>query len=162
MKPVMICVCLLLSGLLCAQTAGDMDALLESPAVSGAVAARFVLGAAGLLPAELSGADAEKAAWEAALEKRWLKGGPDESISLKEASFLVMSAFGLKGGLMYSLFPGPRYAYRELLYLKIIQGRANEGFTVSGERLLQIIGRASQYSGEDRRLDAELAEGGGQ
>jgi hypothetical protein len=47
---------------------------------------------------------------------------------------------------MYSLFPGPRYAYRELLYLKIIQGRADGNFTVSGDRLLQILGRALQYA----------------
>jgi hypothetical protein len=67
-----------------------------------------------------------------------------------------MVAFGLKGGLMYSLFPGPRYAYRELLYLKIIQGRADGGSAVSGERLLHIIAQALRYSGEDGRLDAAL------
>jgi hypothetical protein len=67
-----------------------------------------------------------------------------------------MAAFGIKGGIMYSLFPGPRYAYRELLHLKLIQGRADENFTLSGERLLQILGRVLQYTGEDRRLEAEL------
>jgi hypothetical protein len=158
MRPVLIC--LFLSGFLsvplCAQDARDLDLLLETQAVSGAQAARFVLGAAGLLPSGLSGAAAEEAAWEAARERGWVKGSPGGTPRLKETAFLVMRAFGLKGGLMYSLFPGPRYAYRELLHRRLIQGRADQGFTVSGERLLQIIGRVLQYSGEDSRLDAEL------
>jgi hypothetical protein len=74
---------------------------------------------------------------------------------LGEAAFLVTGAFGIKGGLMYTLFPGPRYAYRELLYRKIIQGRADEGFTVSGERLLRIIGQALALTGREGEFDAE-------
>jgi hypothetical protein len=142
---------------LAAQDAGDMDVLLETPAVSGAAAARFVLGAAGLLPEGLSGPAAENAAWEAARERGWVQGQADRALRLKEAAFLVMRAFGMKGGLMYTLFPGPRYAYRELLHLRLIQGRSDEGFTVSGERLLQIIGRALRHAGEDSRLDEALA-----
>jgi hypothetical protein len=133
-----------------------MDALLETSAVSGAQAARFVLGAAGLLPEGLSGPAAEAAAWEAARERGWASGSGSAALSLKGTSFLVMAAFGLKGGLMYSLFPGPRYAYRELLYLRIIQGRADGGSAVSGDRLLHIIAQALRYSGEDGRLDAAL------
>jgi hypothetical protein len=50
---------------------------------------------------------------------------------------------------MYSLFPCPRYAYREMIYRKLIQGRADEGFAVSGDRLLHIIGRVLKYTGRD-------------
>jgi hypothetical protein len=142
------------------QDAGDMDALLETPAVSASQAARFVLGAAGLLPPGLSGAAAEQAAWDAAREQGWLTGEPGRPLRLREAAFLVTGAFGFKGGLMYTLFPGPRYAYRELLHLKIIQGRADGSSAVPGERLLQIIGRALRHSGEDARLDAALAAAG--
>jgi hypothetical protein len=149
----------LLAAPLGAQDARDMDVLLETAAVDGARGARFVLGAAGLLPAGLSGPAAEAAAWGAARERGWVSGSPDRVLRLKDAAFLVMGAFGLKGGLMYSLFPGPRYAYRELLYRTVIQGRADGGAAVSGERLLQIIGRVSLYTGEDGRLDAELAAG---
>jgi hypothetical protein len=53
MKPVMICACFLLALRLSAQTAGEMDAVLETSAVNGAQATRFTLGAAGLLPAGL-------------------------------------------------------------------------------------------------------------
>jgi hypothetical protein len=156
MKLVTLFVCISCALRLAAQDAGDMDALIETPAVSGAQAARFVLGAAGLLPAGLSGAEAETAAWEEARARGWAGGGGSAALSLKDAAFLVMGAFGFKGGLMYSLFPGPRYAYRELLQLRIIQGRADENFTVSGERLLHIIAQALRYSGEDGRMDAAL------
>jgi hypothetical protein len=155
---------LLLAGFLgaplAAQDAGELDALLETPQVSGPQAARFVLASAGLLDPRLSGREAEAAAWNAALERGWVsdRGGP---LRLKDAAYLVMAAFGIKGGLMYSLFPGPRYAYRELLHLRLIQGRADENFTLSGERLLQILGRTLQYTGEDRRLEAELLAAAG-
>jgi hypothetical protein len=86
-----------------------------------------------------------------------VNGPADRALRLKEAAFLVMGAFGIKGGFRYTLFPGPRYAYRELLYHKIIQGRSDEGFTLSGERLLGIIGRALAFTGADARLDAALA-----
>jgi hypothetical protein len=141
---------------LCGQDAGELDILLETSQVSGSRAARFVLASAGLLEPGLSGQAAEEAAWNAALERGWVRGSSSSALRLKEAAYLVMAAFGLKGGLMYSLFPGPRYAYRELLRLRLIQGRADENFTLSGERLLHILGRVMQYAGEDRRLEAEL------
>jgi hypothetical protein len=88
-----------------------------------------------------------------------VEGPADRALRLNEAAFLVMGAFGIKGGLLYTLFPGPRYAYRELLYKKIIQGRSDGNFTVSGERLLRIIGRALGHTGDDARLDAALSAG---
>jgi hypothetical protein len=152
----MVIVLLFLAGSLSAQDAGEMDRLLETGVVSGPQAARFVLASAGLLDSGLSGRQAEDAAWQAALEQGWVSSKSGQLFRLKDAAWLVAAAFGIKGGAMYSLFPGPRYAYRELLHLKIIQGRADGNFAVSGERLLQIIGRALQHTGEDGRLEAEL------
>jgi hypothetical protein len=141
---------------LSAQTAEELDRMLETPALSAARAVRFVLGAAELLPEYLSGPEAEEAAWTMAVEKGWVSGGPGDTLRLKDAAFLVMNAFGFKGGIMYSLFHNPRYAYREMVYKKLIQGRSDPGFSVSGERLLHIIGRTLRYSGEDERLDEEM------
>ncbi|MDR2210900.1 MAG: hypothetical protein LBO65_05445 [Spirochaetaceae bacterium] len=141
---------------LSAQTAEELDRMLETPAVNAAQAARFVLGAADLLPEYLFGGDAEDAAYTMAAERGWLRLGPGDTMRLKDAAFLVMGAFSLKGGIMYSIFRNPRYAYREMVYKKIIQGRGDPGFTLSGERLLHIIGRTLRYSGEDERLDAEM------
>ena len=124
-----------------AQTAADMDALLETQAVNAAQAARFVLEAADLLPAGLSGAEAESAAYDLAKSKGWTSLASGDEVTLKDAAFLIMSAFDIEGGFMYALFPGPRYAYREMVYRKLIQGRADPAMPVSGSRLLQIIGR---------------------
>ncbi|MDR1505592.1 MAG: hypothetical protein LBI67_00665 [Treponema sp.] len=139
-----------------AQTAEELDRMLETQTVSAAQAARFVLGAAEKLPEYLYGQAAEDAAWQMASENGWVSGGPGDPLRLNGAAFLIMSAFGFRGGVMYSLFPGPRYAYRELVYKKMIQGRSAPDISFNGERLLQIIGRVLSYSGEDQRLDAEM------
>ena len=144
-----------------AQTAAEMDTMLGATEVSAAGAARFVLGAAELLPPGLSGAAAESAAYEMARSKGWIKAAASDAISLKETAFLLMNAFELKGGAMYSLFHNPRYAYREMVYRKLIQGASDPDMKVSGIRFLQILGRTLSYSGENELVDAELRATGG-
>ena len=141
-----ICI-LLLPVLAFAQTAAELDTILETKAVSAATAARFALGSADLLPQELSGSKAEVAAYDMAKSKGWITTGSGEDITLKDTAFLIMSAFDVKGGVMYKFLPGPRYAYREMVYRKLIQGRADPDMNVSGARLLQIIGRTLDYVG---------------
>jgi len=128
-----------------AQTAADMDVLLKTGSVNAAQAANFVLGAADLLPAGVSGAAAEKAAYETAVSKGWIKAASGDALTLKDTAFLIMKAFDLKGGVMYSLFKNPRYAYREMVYRKLIQGRSDSSMKVSGPRLLQIIDRTLAF-----------------
>jgi hypothetical protein len=148
---------LLLPALSNAQTAAELDILLETEQVNATQAARFVMGAAGLLPAELSGTAAEQAAFALALEKGWYSGSPGAAARLQDLAFLVMNVFDLKGGIMYSLFHNRRYAYREMVYLKLIQGRAGPDSAVSGVGLLQIINATLSYAGENKNLDAELS-----
>jgi len=142
-----------------AQTAAELDVLLETRVLSTAGGARVILEAANLLPSELIGADAQNAAWEMAHSNGWLTKNPNERLTMKDSAFLIMKAFDLKGGLMYSLFRNPRYAYREMRYRKLIQGRSDPANTVSGPQLLQIIGRTLSYSGENIEFDQA---GGGQ
>ena len=145
-------VLILLPVLAFAQTAAEMDTMLAADTVSSARAARFVLGAADLLPAGLSGNEAERAAYDMASSSGWIKASPGgeprpaasaagsgEAVTMKDAAFLIMKAFDLKGGVMYSLFGNPRYAYREMVYRKIITGKADQGMKVSGSRLLLIL-----------------------
>jgi hypothetical protein len=61
-----------------------------------------------------------------------------------------MGAFSMKGGLFYALFPGPRYAYRELVHQRLIQERSDPALAVSGERLLRILGRVLDHQHPDR------------
>jgi len=130
-----------------AQTASDMDTLLKTDSVSVATASSFILGAADLLPAGLSGPDAEKAAYDLASSNGWIKAQSGDPITLKETSFLIMKAFKLKGGLMYSLFGSPRYAYREMVYQKLIIGSTDQSMKLSGPKLLQIIDSTLNHSG---------------
>ena len=136
---------ILLPALAFTQTAAEMDAMLQADTVSAARAARFVLGSADLLPPELSGAAAEQAAYDMAASNGWIKIGAEESITLKDTAFLIMKAFNLKGGVMYSLFKNPRYAYREMVYRKLIQGVTDQSMKVSGQKLLQILDRTLRY-----------------
>jgi len=144
-----------------AQTAVELETMLQTNVVTKAGASRFVLGAAELIWHELSGPEAEKTAYELALSRQWIKGKADDAIKLKELGFLVMSAFDLRGGFMYSLLRNPRYAYREMVYRRLIPGRTDASMIVSGPRLLQIIGGVLTYTGENERLDAELLYAGG-
>lgn len=128
------------------QTAADLDTLLNTDQVSYAWAARFVLPAAGLIGEDAS----PEASFNLAVEKGWFAKelSPEAAIPLKDLSYLCAEAFQIKGGLMYRLFSGPRYAYRELKYRKMIQGRSDPAQLVPGDRLIRIIGRILDEQGE--------------
>jgi len=104
-----LCFCRL--GVLSAQTASEIEALLGTSAVTYGQAARFVLRASEALKTSNT-----KEAFNFAVERSWLSKNvsPDSEARLDGISLLVMQSFGLKGGLLYSLFKSPHYAYREL------------------------------------------------
>jgi hypothetical protein len=129
--------------LLHAQTAAELDLLLEAREVSFAQASRFVLVVAGTTDDRAEAG----AAYALAGEKGWLpkRASPEDSIKLGELCFLIVEAFGIKKSFLYSLFPGPRYAFRELDYLRLIPGQRDPGLKVQGERFLQILEMVSNY-----------------
>ena len=141
LKKFIIVFLLLLPGIVCAQTASELDVMLESNTVSAAKAARFVLGAAGLLPEDLSGLEAENAAYTIAFSSGWINVQPHEALTMKNTAFLIMRAFDIKGGIMYTLMKNPRYAYREMVYRNLIPGRTDQSMIVSGWKFLQILDR---------------------
>ena len=59
-----------------------------------------------------------------------------------------MKAFGEKGGLMYRLVPGPRYAVRELAYQGLVHGKVHSGRFPSGQEVVQLL---SSFPGPERR-----------
>ena len=124
-----------------AQIADEIENLLRTEAVSCEQAARFVLDAA-----DVSGSfnrSSPEEAFRFAAQKRWLpeKASPAKKISLRDVSFLIMQAFGIKGRAMYALFKTPHFAYREMIYQDIIQDRADPGINVSGSMLLFLVNR---------------------
>jgi outer membrane protein OmpA-like peptidoglycan-associated protein len=134
-------------GFLHGQTAANMDELLDSREITWAQACRFVLPASGVLGEHA----AAPAAFDAARERGWLPKGAaaDGSVNLGGLSFLIMKSFSIKGSLLYALFPGSRYAYRQMDYLGLIPGLRDPALNVSGERLLQILGRVLNYRGDE-------------
>lgn len=126
-----------------AQTASELEAVLETQAVTCAQAARFVIASSGTT---LSGPE-----FELAMARGWFREGtaPDESITLGKLSFLIMKAFYMKGSMMYAIFPGPRYAFRSMVSRSYIQAPSDPAMKVSGERFLQILGRVLNAVGEE-------------
>jgi hypothetical protein len=131
-----------------AQTAAELDRLLAAPAVNYADAAWCVLSAAGTIPPESSPDNA----YRFAADHNWLprNAESEQPATLGGLSFLLMGAFNLKGGFMYSLRPSPRYAYRELVYRRIISGRAYSSLRLSGDYLLRLLSRTLEYTGRNR------------
>jgi outer membrane protein OmpA-like peptidoglycan-associated protein len=128
------------------QTAAELDELLDTPEITWAQACRFVLPASGALEADT----APEAAFDAARERGWLprRAAAEKALNLGELSFLIVQSFSIKSSFLYALFPGPRYAYRQLDYLRLIPGSRDPGMRVSGERLLQILGKVLAYRGD--------------
>jgi len=131
----------LFSAPLFAQTAAELEELLQVQAVNYGQAARFVLAAADAAYLQ----DPEQA-HAYAVEQRWLpKKAAAKPARLNDVSLLLMRAFDMRGGMWYSLTKSPHHAYRELVYKDIIQGRSDPEMTVSGEELLFLINRLLSY-----------------
>jgi len=126
-----------------AQTAAELETLLYADAVSYAQAARFVLLAADVPGISPGDGPEPTDAFRYAMERGWLPAAAekDAAAKLDGVSLLVMQAFNMKGGAFYTMMRTPHYAYRELLYKNIIQGRADSDMAVSGDLLLFIVNR---------------------
>ena len=123
---------------LVAQSNQLLDQLLDQPAASFGDVVYMTLTAARLLP----DTSTPQQALEALQQQDWkVPILPAEApIPLGDYAFLLMKAFKLSGGLFYHLFPGPRYACRELGYLKIITADVRPNRTLSGEEAVRILG----------------------
>jgi outer membrane protein OmpA-like peptidoglycan-associated protein len=128
-----------------------MDAVLAARELSFAQASRFVLAAAGI-------AEEGTSPYELARAKGWLSGEAESPIRLGELCFLMMKAFDMKGSFLWTLFPGPRYAFRELDYLRLIPGRRDPALRVSGENFLRMLGMVSAYVDPEAGMEGEAAE----
>jgi hypothetical protein len=124
----------------------ELDAVLVAPIITNAQAAKFVLGSGDAIPD--SGGSAV-AAFEQAKARGWFPAGagPHDPVRMGSLSFLMTRAFNIRGGFMYALAPGPRYAFRAMVSRSLIQGAADPAMTVSGERFLQILGNVLTFAG---------------
>jgi hypothetical protein len=123
---------------LVAQSNQTIDRLLDEKPATFGDAAYLILSAAGVVP---EGSSSEEAT--AAVAQRKLLGKtppPTAPATLGQVCFLIMETQGIKGGLLYSLFPGPRYATREFASLGLLKGYTHPYRVVSGEEVMWILG----------------------
>jgi hypothetical protein len=123
--------------LLSAQSNEVLDAVLSEATLSYAQAAYLVGTASGHFADTVSPQEAVTDMEQQGLGTPGLK--PDDPVNLGAYSYMLTRAFGIKGGIMYRILPGPRYATRELSYLKIIPGPAKPGMSLSGDLALRIL-----------------------
>lgn len=122
-----------------AQSNEFVDRLLSSGSVSVGQVSYLIL-----VASDNISEDADEArAFELLQNLGWAPAGAvlDSRISLAEYSGILMRAFGLKGGVLYTLFPGPRYAYRELAARQVFQGRTDPSEPVDGPQAVRMLAR---------------------
>ncbi|MCL2129475.1 MAG: OmpA family protein [Treponema sp.] len=135
-----------------AQTAMEIEELLDVKAVSYEQASRLVLKAADIqeFSATVSLPDGSEA-FNLAAERKWLpkNAAINAEASYEGVSLLIMRAFNIKGGLFYTISKNAHYAYREMVQKEIIQGRSDPKMPLSGEELLFLVDRVIGYMGND-------------
>ena len=137
-----------------AQSNEVLDQLLDQEQATLALTAYLVLSAA-----DIVGEDASvEGAFEELRQKPWgfQSAGPDDPVDLGTCALLVMKSFGMHGGIMYSLFPGKRYAARELAFRGAVVGRTGPSLPLSGRAVVDIVGRVLDLLGQ--RESAEVTE----
>ena len=140
MRTKLIVVLLVLAGAvaLFAQTAERIEQIGNEDQISAGSAAYLAAASAGLVNDDASPQQALEA-----LVNLGFPSGIETSVParLDQFAFMLMLAHNRPGGLMYSLFPGPRYAFRELEFQRIIRGGGVPRATLTGTRALRLVGR---------------------
>ena len=148
---IVLCFLFLTPVFISAQTAAELEKILENPAITYSEAAWFVTTSSGD-PASAE-TDTPEEAFEWVMSRGWLprRAKPDAPVTMGGLSFLLMKAFNIKGGMMYAIFPGPRYAYRTMVSRSYIQGSSDPDLKVSGEQFLLILGNVLNVDEESGR-----------
>ena len=122
-----------------AQTAERIETIGNEAEVSVGSAAYIAAASASLIESDASPSQA----LEALADRGYRLDGSaeDDSVRLDHFAYMLMIAHDLSGGFMYTLFPGPRYAFREFEFERILRGGGNSGDPLSGTRALRLTGR---------------------
>ncbi len=139
---------LVLSSGLFAQSNDRIDELLLQESARYDSASYLILAAGGLIAESDSPDSAFLKAQELGLAAP--DRSPDSPVRVDELSFMLMKSLSLKGGIMYGLFPGRRYAYRELAFNKMVSESGGPGRTVAGDEVIRTLGYAFKLKGGDK------------
>lgn len=133
----------MVAGALQAQEQAVVDRLLESETARFDDLAYCVLVAGGQLPETASTDEAGTLV----RSKPWGFGAlaPDLPLGLAEYSHLIMQGLGIPGGLMYTIFPGPRYAFQTLKSYDCLFAGSAPDQKVKGDAALAILAEAMAW-----------------
>ncbi len=138
-----ICMIILSAALSAAQSNQAIDQLLESSMITAGQMSYILLAASG----ELSAADDEASAFnKVSLRTSCLEEyNYVTAIPLDVFMCTMMSVLEMKGGIMYSIFKNPGYAFKEMTFKGIIKPTENPSAYFSGEYLLSTVQRAINW-----------------
>jgi hypothetical protein len=122
-----------------AQSNPVLDEILELEALRAGEGAWLVLAAAGKVDDQAGPEEAFRLLGEAGWALK--AAGAEAPIRLGDYAYLLMQAFDLQGGLMYRILPGPRYAARELFFLRLIVEDGSPYRALSGREAVHLLGR---------------------
>lgn len=131
-----------------AQSNSTLDIIIATNHVTFGEAAYLVLTAADKIPGDASFTQAASTIDKQGWKIRAAASG--KSITLGTYSYMIMRALDMHGGIMYTLFPGPRYAERELNYRGFIHGDATPYRQLSGIEAISILGEVTRSKGGGR------------
>lgn len=120
-----------------AQSNDRIDELLAQDPAQTDLTAYLILSAAELVDENV----APQEAVDYAIAEGMLSAGTDaaEAVTFGRFSYLLMRSFGVPGGVMYRLVPGPRYAAREVVFQKWSRMRRDTDELLDGETVLRIL-----------------------
>jgi hypothetical protein len=120
-----------------------IDSILGQKAISWENAAWLVGRATQLLDDNATPADAV----EKAVSAGWgpVSRSPAATLDLKSYSYALVKALALPHGLMFQIFPDPRYALRELVFRKIVPVTLPPDKQVSGEEAMRYLQAAQDW-----------------
>lgn len=122
-----------------AQTAEIMDRIIATPTISVSQAAYLVFVASGKLAEDAS----PDQAFTLFQEMQWIdsQGDPGRTLKASEYAYLLTRSYGLSGGLLSSVLPSPRYAYRDMVFRGLFAARGDPDEPVTGVEAVRILGK---------------------
>lgn len=106
---------------------------------------KTTIGQAAYLAAVYQGLTDEKADYSQAVQALASAGyidagaDPEKPVELAELAYICTRIAGFSGGLMYKMFPGPRYAFRELKAKGFIPPVSDPSETVTGRDTIALF-----------------------
>ncbi|MDC7233002.1 MAG: hypothetical protein PQJ58_07205 [Spirochaetales bacterium] len=124
---------------LTAQSNEVLDVFLEQDKADLGTTSWLILASAGKIDEEASVEDALNWIMKADGLGKMEDLSPRRNITYGEFSYILMEVLEEKGGLMYRLVPGPRYAAREAAYNKWLLGRSAPGRSLKPFEVINTI-----------------------